>query len=546
MILWIVTIGSSDVQFDSDKVNREKGRTEKQRSDKVWRNWYDDIKYECHDLDFEPKRAFQDVEESYRIPARILGKVYQSSSEAVKQEIESYLTFPLLSSFVKMLKSSEVPDAIAFILTDQSQIFQDDTKRRQPKSPYWQDTCELKLILESYFQQQFPGVELIPLQLSPPVEPGLDDWDRVLDLVQNEFAKIKLKPDIVNVSHQAGTPAISSAVQFESLTRFGQQVKFLVSNERNSNLTRFIDRSSYLKKIRRQEALALLENFDYSGVYQLLKKDIQQSPKAIEQQTLEKLEMAMLWNYAKFKEFLERRLDLSPEATEIWWDKNWWQPVYEAAYLAKIRFKQSNMVEAFFHGFRAVEAAFLEWGKHEFKAHIKFDLDNERFYLQPSILDDSKDYFKGAQINPQDPKKTNSLGKLKIKFQELAVKLEKLGGKDQKPKGILLAGEDLYTLFRIEKPNCQNLIDFKRFWAQDGISDKRNKNFHQLQGLSEVEVFKDWEVENLEQWEKRVLVYLNFIAKDDLPQEFTSLEEASLMEKLHQEIEEAIASYQPE
>jgi len=277
MILWIVTIGSSDVQFDSDKVNREKGRTEKQRSDKVWRNWYDDIKYECHDLNFEPKRAFQDVEESYRIPARILGKVYQFSSKEVKQEIESYLTFPLLSSFVEKLKTNGIPDAIAFILTDQSQIFQDDTQRRQPKSPYWQDTCELKLILESYFQQQFPGVELIPLQLSPPVKPGLDDWDRVLDLVQNEFAKIKLEPDIVYVSHQASTPAISSAVQFESLTLFGQRVKFLISNEQDSDLTRFIDRSSYLKRIRQQEALALLENFDYSGVYQLLQDDLQKS-----------------------------------------------------------------------------------------------------------------------------------------------------------------------------------------------------------------------------------------------------------------------------
>jgi hypothetical protein len=300
MILWIVTIGSSDVQLDSDKVNRDKGRTEKQRSNIVWRNWYnDDILYQCYDVSFEPQPVFQDVEESYRIAARILGKVYQLSSEKVKQEIETYLTFPLLNNFVDFVENSEnigVPDAIAFILTDQSQIFQDNTQRRQPKSPYWQDTCELKLILENYFQQQFPGVELIPLQLSPPVEPGLDDWDRVLDLVQNEFAKIQLEPDIVYVSHQASTPAISSAVQFESLTLFGQRVKFLISNEQDSDLTRFIDRSSYLKRIRQQEALALLENFDYSGVYQLLKDDLQKSNLPIAQEILENLEIAMLWN----------------------------------------------------------------------------------------------------------------------------------------------------------------------------------------------------------------------------------------------------------
>jgi hypothetical protein len=33
---------------------------------------------------------------------------------------------------------------------------------------------------------------------------------------------------------------------------------------------------------------------------------------------------------------------------------------------------------------------------------------------------------------------------------------------------------------------------------------------------------------------------LNFIAKEDLPQEFTSLEEASLMFKVHDELENAI------
>ncbi|WP_026796105.1 MULTISPECIES: hypothetical protein [Planktothrix] len=542
MILWIVTIGSSDVQLDSDKVNRDKGRTEKQRSNIVWRNWYnDDILYQCYDVSFEPQPVFQDVEESYRIAARILGKVYQLSSEKVKPQIENYLTFPLLNNFVKKLKPIEIPDAIAFILTDQSQIFQDNTQRRQPKSPYWQDTCELKLILENYFQQQFPGVELIPLQLSPPIKPGLDDWDRVLDLVQNEFAKIKLEPDIVYVSHQASTPAISSAVQFESLTLFGQRVKFLISNEQDSDLTRFIDRSSYLKRIRQQEALALLENFDYSGVYQLLKDDLRKSNLPVAQEILKNLEMAMLWNYAKFKEFLKSQLKLSPEDAEKWLISNWWQPAYEAAYLATIRLKQGNTVEAFFHSFRAVEAAFLEWGKQEFKAHI--EINNDRAYLQPSILHDTKDYFKAAKIDLENPKNNNSLGNLKLSFQKLAEKLENPEKKQQKSKGIILYGTTLYRLFETQRPDYKAMAEYKRFLAEDGIGDNRNKNFHQLQGLSEIEVFKDWEVENLDKWKERLLTYLNFIAK---PQKFTSLEEASLMPQLHQELKEVLNTYQPE
>ena len=515
MILWIVTIGSSDVQLDSDKVNRDKGRTEKQRSNIVWRNWYnDDILYQCYDVSFEPQPVFQDVEESYRIAARILGKVYQLSSEKVKPQIETYLTFPLLSSFVKMLKSSEVPDAIAFILTDQSQIFQDDTKRRQPKSPYWQDTCELKLILENYFQQQFPGVELIPLQLSPPIKPGLDDWDRVLDLVQNEFAKIKLEPDIVYVSHQASTPAISSAVQFESLTLFGQRVKFLISNEQDSDLTRFIDRSSYLKRIRQQEALALLENFDYSGVYQLLKDDLQKSNLPVAQEILENLEIAMLWNYAKFQEFLERQLKLSPEDAEKWWRDNWWRSAYEAAYLAMIRLEQGNTVEAFFHSFRAVEGLISKWAEQRFPDYII--PNNDSPLLKITILE-VFDFYLGKEEQKE----------MLTKFKE---------------KGTLvLSGFPLYSLLRADRPSwkkdCKDLSIFT-----EQIAPRRNKLFHRLKGLRSEEVWQEWKVDSLEKLEPRIISYLNFISG----QSFTFLVESSLMPQLHKELKEALNTYQPE
>jgi hypothetical protein len=72
-------------------------------------------------------------------------------------------------------------------------------------------------------------------------------------LVQQAFSSIEIdKNTTVYVSHQAGTPAISSAVQFVSLARFGKQVKFLVSNEYNPSLTKVIDASQYLKGIQVQ------------------------------------------------------------------------------------------------------------------------------------------------------------------------------------------------------------------------------------------------------------------------------------------------------
>jgi hypothetical protein len=548
MKLWIVTIGSSDVQLDSDKVTREKGRTEKQRSDKVWRDWYDDIKPDCYDISFVPKTAFSDLEETYRIPSRVLGTVYEENAAEVQEEIWSYLTFPLLSNFIESKKESKEESkildglgAIVYLLTDQSAIFHSDEERRKPKSPYWDDTSKLQPILERYFQKEFTDeVKLIPLKLSPAEKPGLDDWDKVLALVKDELNTIKLdsEPDTVYVSHQAGTPAISSAVQFMSLARFREDVKFLVSSE-YSQETKTIHNSTYLGALQRQEAIALLEQHDYAAVKSLL-NDLDDETKIL-------LEAAIQWNYAKFGEFANEIQKLSDQAfvqevnarSQYWW----WTP-YEAAYLAVIRLKQGNTVEAFFHSFRAVEGAFLEWGKEEFKSHIK--INNDRAYLQPSILCDPKDYFKDAKINPDKPEKNNSLGNLKLKFQELDNRLNNQEKNNQKPKGELLYGTTLYRLFETQKPGYKNMPEYKRFSDQDGIGEKRNKNFHQLQGLTEQDVYRDWEVNNLEEWEERILKYLNFIAKPDLPQEFTSLEEGSLMSKVHEKLVNTIASYQPE
>jgi hypothetical protein len=43
-------------------------------------------------------------------------------------------------------------------------------------------------------------------------------------------------------------------------------------------------------------------------------------------------------------------------------------------------------------------------------------------------------------------------------------------------------------------------------------------------------------------WEEKLLRFLNFIVKNDVPEGFTTLEEASLMVKVHQELEKAISN----
>jgi hypothetical protein len=360
MNIWIVTTGSSDVQL---------------KSDEHWSDWYDrsPAKSKCDNLEFKPTQIIEDSHEPYRVAPRVLGRVYQEQPE----EVWEWRELPLLDQFTAQLKGEKI-DKIILLLTDQTNTFDED-RRQDRRCPYWQDTCELQPkqdtcelqpkqdtcelqpILERYFKEkeEFRDVELIPIYLSPKKnKPGLDDWNHVLEIVRNEFSeKIKLEPDTVYVSHQAGTPAISSAVQFMSLARFGERVKFLVSNEYEKKPLEPIDSSEYLKGIKFQEAKALLDRHDYSGVKELLASYLTPETEIL-------LDAAIKWNFAKFEEFtkqLENYPKFAEDVQERKLPVNWWWMAYESAYLAIVRLQQGNTVEAMFHSFRAVEGLLIKW-----------------------------------------------------------------------------------------------------------------------------------------------------------------------------------------
>lgn len=56
----------------------------------------------------------------------------------------------------------------------------------------------------------------------------------------------------------------------------------------------------------------------------------------------------------------------------------------------------------------------------------------------------------------------------------------------------------------------------------DEVSSKRNAVFHQLRGLQEQDLYDYWGVRDFDEWEKRLLEYLNFISQ----QSFTRWNEA--------------------
>lgn len=347
-LVWIVTTGNSDF-----KVNRVDGflhlRTEKNQQLKPCQKQFSSL--------------VEGDDNLFSLPARVMGIIYGDTWETYNE----YFRFPLLAEFVKKLKDERrYPDRIIVLLTNQEGIFLEDSDDprydRSEDSPYWRDTSRLEPILAQYFDQEF-GVKAKFIPLEPKtIKDGLDNWDSALKLVQEKITTLGIaKDDLVIVSHQASTPAVSSALQFASLSKFGEQVSFLISNERDTKLTRFLEGSEYLKGIRKREAQTLLARYDYSGAEALIRGYLKD-----DKDTTTLLNAAIQWNFAKFDDFAnelerlpEKFSDLVQEVKER--RKCWWWEAYEAAYLGVVRLRQGNTVEAMFHSFRSVEGLLYKW-----------------------------------------------------------------------------------------------------------------------------------------------------------------------------------------
>ncbi|RUT03863.1 hypothetical protein DSM106972_047770 [Dulcicalothrix desertica PCC 7102] len=267
MAIWLITTGSSDVQLNSNN---------------NWGSLYSKVneKSPIQNCDEFYAPNIDKNTKLYPVPARVLGLVYQN--HVANTEFKD-LSFPLLDTFFEYFNRNGIqyPDKIIFLITDQQQIFNDVEKHSYAESPYWQDTCELKPILEKYIQNKYQIKELVHPQLifasiDPQINPvtqissGIDNWNDTLYLVEQslsqELAKLQYnQAEDVYVSHQAGTPAISSAVQFVSLGKFSN-VSFLVSSpyyDQNYDLkydSQLIHSSNYWRGLQIQKAKQLILN----------------------------------------------------------------------------------------------------------------------------------------------------------------------------------------------------------------------------------------------------------------------------------------------
>ncbi|AFY30687.1 hypothetical protein [Calothrix sp. PCC 7507] len=245
MSIWIVTTGNSDIIL---------------KHDKNWGNLYGEIRYDLECTEFASPLPLDpyNQEAGLTVPARVLGLVYANQPDVYKSDD---LKFPLLDTYCQYLENNTKPERIIILLTDQSQIFNEEQKIYE-KCPYWQDTCTLKPLLEWYFKAKFDYQPEF-LYLTPKnIGRGIDNWNETLALVEETLFQDDNHLKIY-VSHQAGTPAISSAVQFVSLGRF-KNVQFLVSNEyfdedyQQQSKSEAIDSSNYWRGMQIQKAKQLI------------------------------------------------------------------------------------------------------------------------------------------------------------------------------------------------------------------------------------------------------------------------------------------------
>jgi hypothetical protein len=109
----------------------------------------------------------------------------------------------------------------------------------------------------------------------------------VRDKLNHDFQDIKVQAnEKVYVSHQAGTPAISSALQFCSIAKFGDRVQFLVLNREYKNkklisTAQLLESSEYIRAIQIEKAKQLIKQGEPGAALELIKKFIPEEIKDV-------------------------------------------------------------------------------------------------------------------------------------------------------------------------------------------------------------------------------------------------------------------------
>jgi len=310
---------------------------------------------------------------------------------------------------------------------------------------------------------------------------------------------------------KGGVNQSSEAARITAITRFEENVTFFDFEEniqdnlegKPSPYTAPFKGVNYLWSRKQAEALSLLERHDYQGVNSILEPYLQDIDNEYIRKLRPYLQKAIKWNIADFDTFISGLQQIP--------SNNWWWKGYESAYLGFVRFKQGNNIEAFFHGFRAIEGLMSELIKEKYGSFVICN-KGETPYLKLNICNQNSGFseFKNQRgLFNQDDR-------------------------------VYLYGSGLDSLVEIALPSIKNDGYWKRFFTH--IKPWRNRIYHRLVHLEKGDLFKVcWEVNDQQEWKTKVLYYLNSLSG----QNYSSLEKASFMANYHRQIKELITQYTP-
>ncbi len=391
-----------------------------------------------------------------------------------------------------------------------------------------------------------PSLAQVPVQIIPTSKELSDDPTDLLEAAKEarrgleQVKQILAEGDRIEFNASSGTPAMKSS--FSILQAAGYAPQSTVWQVRNPSEMKegqsrvfATDVSGLRREFELRAFMSQVENYNYDGAYALFSASDMANHFSQRNMIIAYLRAGMSWQRSKLDNFRNHISEYLSEAQQSRFCE-WYYPAYEEAYLAIVRLRQGNIVEAFFHGFRAFEGILACWGKRELRNHI--EEQDGAIYLKKSIFNDEERYFKGAEYSSQNKPK-NDIAKFAIKLRDFFTEEERKEEGKQK-KNYLLDFSALCKFLRAirndYKIKCPQIKDL----LTDGISKKRNTLVHQLSGLSAEDLCQFWQVSNEEEWENKILEFLNFIAE----QSFTAWQDVCLMPTIHQQILAEIRRYQ--
>ncbi|MDF5713706.1 MAG: hypothetical protein PUP93_07395 [Rhizonema sp. NSF051] len=329
-------------------------------------------------------------------------------------------------------------------------------------------------------------------------------WRHKINIEANQSIWVCLK---------GGVGQASEASRISGLSLYGDRIQFFEFKQNTqanrvgipSDYSEPFLGTNYLWDRTQQQALKLLNRYDYAEVYDLLLPYFQQ-PNSGFGAVPNLLKAGMAWNQGQFKSFFSLAKSFVKIAEQV--KDTYWLIAYEQAYLGVIRLQQQNTIEAMLHSHRSIEGLLYLWAINSFPNNVK-ERQNQYPSLKRSIIQTYSSLNRHFY---------NSQGH---QLEEIA-----------------LLGQILEDLLTTAIPKTAISLDLKVFWTS--ARTMRNTLSHRLGGLAEKEVFEAWDVTNSEQWQKRVLNCLNLVTK----QSFKSLSQASVFDKIHNQVVAAIAQHE--